>query len=282
MTDVVAPVIAPSESSPVEGTTPPVVKHKLVINGTEEEVAHDEVIRLAQQGRAGQKALKEKAELEKKYKNLESRQREAFANLNQKGIDKLLKQFPNARNIDELFQAYTQAKLDDASLTPEQKKIRELEAYKKSKEASEQVELTKRQEQEVSQLADQYEAQMIKDIETAVQKSGLPLTAKTFDLFGHYMELAYDQGKIDITAADVLPLVEQDLNKNAKHFIPKTEKDLYNYIGKDQVEKLLAYHLEQGKVKPEGDLEQPIVVKKGTSHNKREQRKSFSDWKRGK
>ena len=281
MNDVVnpAPVVLDNVNPVIENAAS-VVKHKLKINGAEEEVTQDELIRLAQQGRAGQRALKEKAEFEKELTALRSREKEIFNKLSQKGINNLLEKYPDAENLDQLLEHYLQDRVNDSRLSPEQKRIRELEEYQNKSEKAKQEELTKRQEKEVEQLAKQYETQILDDIQNVVSNSGLPITERTYDLFGHYMELAYNQGKKDITAAQVLPLVKHDLEKNAKGFIPQKEADLYNYLGKDTVLKLLQYHQNQANRENSKNSESevdPIVFNRKPTEKKKV---NFSDWRR--
>jgi len=182
-----------------------------------------------QMSKAAQRAMQEKGSFEKQVnsfvENLKGNTAEVLAQL---GIDPV-----------EFGAKILEAEIEKQKLSPEERRNQELEARLKQLE-----EETKQKEQEFrrkefdahrKQVADRVENQMIQ----ALEKHDLPHTPYVADRIAKYMLLALndENGPVELTPEDVIPLVREDILKDMQHIIKgmssKDPSKLEDFIGKD-------------------------------------------------
>lgn len=131
-----------------------------------------------------------------------------------------------------------EAEIEKQKLSPEQRRVLELEAKIKEQEeeSKRKDDENRRKEYDAhrKQTADRVENQMIQ----ALDKSDLPHTPYVADRIAKYMLLALNDpsGPVELSPEDVIPLVRQDILNDIQHVIKGMSSDpekLENFIGKD-------------------------------------------------
>jgi len=199
----------------------------LKIHGEERELNLDsdddlELLRqMAQKGEGADSKFQEAAQMRK--------QMEALANLLQEDPMEAMRRI--GHDPEELAQKYVEQRLEDMKLSPEQKRIKELETKLKAEEDAKEELARERAAAERMRIEEQYAEQVDMDISTALEASKLPRSPYVVDRIINTMAAAIDQGYEDITVAEVVPYVEQKMIKELQ--------DMYAAMPEDTVEELL-------------------------------------------
>lgn len=197
-----APKAAPTETKAQEAAR----KFKLKVDGRDEEYSEADTLRLAQLGRASDKRFQEAAEMRK--------QSEEFVKLLK--TPEGLKQLAKNPNINLDLRKFAEDLLVDEmkkeALTPEQRRIEELQAQLREHETKKQELETQRQQAEQKALEDHYAQDFDQKITKAISTAGLPKTPETVKRMVNYMSNALENG-IDVEPENVIELVKQDYSK---------------------------------------------------------------------
>jgi len=181
-----------------------------------------------QMSKAAQRAMQEKGSFEKQVQAfVENLKGNTAAVLESMGIDPV-----------EFAAKQLENEIEKQKLSPEERRNRELEAKLKELEESQkqkELEFRKKEfEAHRKQTAERVESQMIQ----ALDKSDLPHTPYVADRIAKYMLLALndEDGPVELSPEDVIPLVKEDLLKDMQQIIKGMSKDpnkLEEFIGKD-------------------------------------------------
>ena len=214
------------EKKPEQPKPQPPKKFKIKVDGSEEELDEDTIVKLAQLGRASNKRFQEAAQVRK--------QAEEFINLLKQDPRKVLTNPAIGVDPYKLAEDWLIEKLEQEKLSPEQQKIREYEQKLRSYEEEKRQQEEQRKAQEQEKLLAHYSQEYEKNIQDALASSGLPRTAKTVSRMAEYMSLALKNG-IDLEPKNVVELVRQDYMKEIADLIGQTDGDALLQILGDNV-----------------------------------------------
>lgn len=211
--------------------------YKLKVNGKDLEVDETELLKRAQMGYSADEKWQETAKMRK--------QMDGFIQLLQTNPEKALEQM--GYDVDKLAEERIQKRITEMQKSPEQiekeKMQRELEEMKAEREREKQ----ETQQREMQRLQDQYAIELENDISSALDSNnfGFPKTPYVVKRIADTMILAVQQGiatnnsKLkNISAKDVLPLVEQEIRQELSEMYAASPDDVFEkLVGKDRLNK---------------------------------------------
>ena len=218
MSEVTAPAMAePTAPALATETAPaPVAKHKLKINGQEREVTIDEMRRMAEKAGGADEMFRQSAAMRKEGQELAEKLR--------KDPNYFVKHPEYGPSIRKAVEDAIYEEIDMAKLTPEQRRIKELE---REKEGREKDDLTKKEqaEQEKHQaLREKFTIEIDRQITDALMKSDLPKTPNTVKRMAAYMQFAV-QNDVQITQDDLVRVVYEDYLQEFKSLLSAVKDD---------------------------------------------------------
>ena len=259
-----APITTPDVKQPVgsdakapEGATPPeggkvtgeIKKdahpddpgkpYKIKVDGKEYNVSIEEALKLAQKGVGADRKFNEAYKLRQ--------QAEQF--IHQLKTDPMsILMNPNLGfNFKQMAQDFLAKEIEKEMMSPEQRelfetkeKIRQLEEEKKG--AAE-----KESEARMQQLVSHYSTEYEKDIQSALQTSGLPKTRGTVKRLAYYMQKGLERG-VELKAGDVIDLVRADYIQEHNELYGATDGDtLLKMFGDQTLKKIMEANLKKVK-----------------------------------
>jgi len=215
---------------------------KLKVNGKEKEVTldwnnKDDIIRRLQLAEASQEAMKKSAELEKVFDREISRLTDnPWEVLEELGL-----------NPDELAEQRIQRAIEEMQKSPEQ-----IEQEKKDTELQKlRDELKKREEEqerlEMERLEREAESELKDSINKALSATTkLPKSEYVQTRVANTMLSFMDNGYEDITAEDVVPIVEKEIREEQQLLLDSlSDDDLIQFLGKKTVDRLRKQRLKK-------------------------------------
>jgi len=206
----------------------------LKVNGKEKTVTLDwndkeDIVRRLQMAEAGQSAMHGKRELEKAYESEIGRlKRDPWEVLKELGL-----------NPDEMAEQRIRARVDEMKKSPEQRQHEQLqrdleEARAKLKEQEDEAESARFQ-----QLQQEEAGKLEAEISSALDAhTTLPRSPKTVQRVADAMLWAMDNGYENVTAEDVIPSVEDEIQQELNNFMKDLPVELMEkFIGKQSLEK---------------------------------------------
>lgn len=245
-------------------------KFKVKVDNQETEVDESELIAGYQRAKAAAKRFEDAAKMKKEAEQLAERLKKNPRDvLKNAGID--LKQFS-----EEVLNEF----IEEESLTPEEKKSRDLERRLREYEDKEKKINEAKEQEEHAKLLKQYEDDYTKNITTALETSGLPKTPYTVKRMAQYMARALDQG-IEVDAKDVVAYVKEDYMNDIKQLFSSSNADLLTQLlGKENTDKLRKAELAKVKQKTAPAPTQTQQVAKAEPVEKKPSKKlSVSEWR---
>lgn len=256
--------------------------YKLKVGGKDVEVDETELLKRAQMGYSADEKWQEAAKMRK--------QMDSFIGLLQKDPAKALEQM--GFDVDALAEKRLQAKIEEMQKSPEQ-----LEREKLQRELHEMKEKDRQREEEfrakeTQRIQDQYAIELENDISSALDNNsyGFPKTPYVVKRIADTMILAVQEGirtKNDrlknITAKDVLPIVEQEIKQELHDMYSASPDDVFEQlIGKDRLNKYRRGKIKKtakpasaNDVKPTGTKELKRVQDQQTAKQQKESAKDF-------
>jgi hypothetical protein len=219
---------------------PPSTKKKLQlkIDGQNETIEIDpndeaELTRQLQLARVGQKRMQQFTEYENNVKNL--------FELLQKDPIKVLSD-PRLGISEETRQRMAQMiinnEIQEMQKTPEQKEKERLQREYEDLKKQHENERKAREQAEFQRLQAQYTQQFDNDISDAIDKSGLPKTARTVRYFAEALMFCV-QNNIDLSAKDLAPLIKKQTMSDFRDLIGSLPDDQFeDFVGKDNISRL--------------------------------------------
>lgn len=246
-------------------------KLKLKVDGRDEELDESEVVRWAQMGRSAQKRFQEAAQARK--------QAEDFI--------RMLKEDPvsvmtnPAVGIDprKFAEEYLSKELQKETLSPEQKRIRDLEDklrkhdedLKKAEEQSKKAEFQKLQEH--------YKQDFDKKFTDALQGSGLPKSPKTIQRMADYMVMAL-KNNLDVEPSHVVELVRQDYISEIQDLFSQTDGDkLLKILGDGVANKIRKADLARLRSSQQQPISQPTPTQEFVAEDKPKKVMNVFEWR---
>lgn len=252
-------------------TEPQLKKFKLKVDGEEFEETLDlsneaELVKRLQLAKAAEKRITQ-AKTEKQ-KAME------IAKAFEDGT--LFKKHPKARELAEQFLL---EQLEAEMLTPEQKRLKELESYKAKKDSEEreakELQAKAAQEAKEREIATNFQ----KTIIDALDKSGLPKTPEMAKRMAYIMKKNLDLG-LNLTSEDLVQEVKSETLAMIKSVIASAQDgdQIISLFGEDVAKKIRAADVKKLKEKmnmPQGKS-QPVDVPKNPKTDKP---MSIDEWK---
>lgn len=186
-------------------------------------------------------------------------------------------------NVDEMSEQHLTKKVEELKKSPQQleqeKMQKELETLRKEKEDA-----TKRAEQaEMEKLRNQQAAEIETDIVTALKASttSLPESPFVISRIAQSMLLAMKKGYHNVTAKDVIPVVEKQFKDELQQIFGKLpEEILEQLIGNPNIERLRKHRIkrkQESQTKTANQISKD-VGKTSTNDKKPEKKISYKDF----
>lgn len=230
-------------------------KWQLKSNGKEREVTDEaELVRLAQLGLGANEKFEQAAKTRKQAEQvLELLQTNPAEALKRLGMD-----------VRKMAEDYLYQEIQAEQLTPEQKKVKdmetELEKYRAEKAETER----KTREDHITKLQAQYEVSIQDNIIKSIEHYKLPNNPRTMARIAEYMAKALENGYM-ADPMDVAPRVRADLETEHKAMYSQYGvEDLLKIIGEDKLKQIRQYEVNKVKTKaPVAPTQtQPVAIAK--------------------
>ena len=248
---------------------------KIKVNGEERDVTLDwnnkeDIVRRLQMAEAGQGAMQRSAEMERNYEReiqgLMDNPWEALAEL---GFD-----------VDELAEQRIQDRINQLQKSPEQvaaeARDTELEELRQRLKNEEQ----QRESFEFQKLQQEAEVDLDNQITDALSSTTeLPKSPYVVKRVADAMLMAMENGRDDVTAKDVLPWVEKEINEEMQELMSAMpDKLLEKYLGNKTIDRLRQGRLSKMKTQPVGKMRE--TGRAAPSENKPKRNIKLNDWLR--
>ena len=248
---------------------------KIKVNGEERDVTLDwnnkeDIVRRLQMAEAGQGAMQRSAEMERNYEReiqgLMDNPWEALAEL---GFD-----------VDELAEQRIQDRINQLQKSPEQvaaeARDTELEELRQRLKNEEQ----QRESFEFQKLQQEAEVDLDNQITDALSSTTeLPKSPYVVKRVADAMLMAMENGRDDVTAKDVLPWVEKEINEEMQELMSAMpDKLLEKYLGNKTIDRLRQGRLSKMKTQPVGKMRE--TGKAAPVENKPKRNIKLNDWLR--
>jgi hypothetical protein len=168
-------------------------------------------------------------------------------------------------NVDDLAKNHLETLVKEAEMSPEEKEKVEMQKELENlrKEAKEKEEIAKNAELE--RMKDQYAAEIEKDISGAIDAmSDLPKSPYVVKRVADALMLAMNNGYNDVTAKDVLPVVQKQIREEiSQMFGAMPEEVLEGFVGKENFDRVRKRRVNKAKknnietataIKPTGNV----------------------------
>lgn len=282
-----APMEAAEESSTVDnmsavseealpGETPAETAKRLFkvkINNQDLEVDEDELVRGYQMTKAAQQKFQEASQMNKRA--------EEFIKLLKQDPKKVLSHPDIGVDLKEFAINYLQELQQEQSLTPEQRRQRDLEQrlaqFEQEKAEREQQEYQRQIEEQAARYAEDYQKQFTEVLST----SGLPKTEYTVARLAYYMQQAIQAGYDEITPKDVVGLVKSDyLNDIKSMFSASNEDILLDLLGDELTNKTVKAHMKRMQSGGKNLKSNPKIVSESEPKSPGRKPMSRDEWKK--
>lgn len=244
-------------------------KFKLVIDGNEEEVEEAELIKRAQMATSANKKYQEAAKIRK--------QSEQLINMLKTDPWRVLAHPSLGHDLRKIAEEFVYQRIQEDKMTPEQRELMEVKEKLRVKEETEQVQKDAEVEKQNATLRAHYEDEYTKDILDTLKVSGLPQTARTVKQMAYYMYQGLERG-VEMRAADVVKMVEEDYKKDIQEFIAPLDGDrLSNFLSEDLLKKIRG--IDMARLKKPGQVISAKEQATGTSPTSSTKKITIEEWR---
>lgn len=242
---------------------------KVKIDGVEEELTKDQLIRYAQMGKSGQKAMQERAELRKSI--------ESFIEALKANPESVLEE-DLGLNMDEIAQRRLARRLEEEALSPEEKERR---ALKKELEEIKSRYAKEKEEQEraayESEVA-KYEAELETQVTEAFEKHQLPKKPIFLSRMADLLEEAYSRN-LNVTPVQIAAAIKEDWLNETKSALGAFDDDaLESMLGSEIVSRLRKSQLKKVKAAPSIKTKPTVEAIKADEKPKEFRKMSMKDF----
>lgn len=176
-------------------------------------------------------------------------------------------------DVRKLAEMVLTEEIEEMQLTPEQKKIRDLENALKEREEKEKMILEAKEKAERERLENEAMVQLDEQISQALSKSTLPQSPYVVRRLTDYMIQAMDAGFKDVTFEQILPYVEEQITGELNRLFESAPDDTFDklmesVVGKKNLDKYRKKQVSKVKVQPK-----PVIRDTGASNKKTEEEK---------
>lgn len=227
-------------------------KYQLKVNNKvkdiELDLSNDEDIkRYLQKAEASDEKFQEAATLRKQVEQLVSELKKnplAILKHPELGID-----------VKALAQQVLNEEIEEMKLSPEQKRIKELEDALKTKEEKEKQFEEERKNAEKARLEQQAAEDLDEQVTSALAKSNLPKSPYVLRRISDTMLAAMDMGFNDVKVEDIMPFVQEQINGEIQRLFDEAPEDTFEkvmegIIGKKHLDKYRKTKISKSKKAP--------------------------------
>ena len=222
-----------SKAPEIKPDAPTKRSYKLKIDDQEvtEELTEEDVIKHIQKAKGADKRFQEAAEVKARTARLLQQLKEDPFKLLQH--EQLYGKEARAKVEEWLWNQIQLEKMD-----PKEREAIDMRDKLKAYEAQEKQRADEADKAQKQQLKEHYAKEIDKEISEAIKGAGKQVTPYYFKRVAHYMGVALQQGK-HVAAKDVVPLVEQDLQRDLQAmFGSSSEEQVLQLLGDQNLEKV--------------------------------------------
>ena len=246
---------------------------KIKVNGEEKDVTLDwnnkeDIIRRLQMAEAGQGAMQRSAEMERNFeREIQGLMNNPWQALEELGFD-----------VDALAEERIQQQIQQLQKSPEQvaqeERDHELEELRQRLRNEEE----QRESFQFQQLQQEAEIDLDSQITDALSSTtDLPKSPYVVKRIADAMLVAMENGRDDITAKDVIPWVQSEINEEIQGlFGAMPDSALEKYIGNKTIDRLRQGRLSKMKTQPVGKINQ--TGKRAPVENKARKKMKLNNW----
>ena len=222
------------------------IKLKLKLDKREEEREFDQesLTRTVQKGLVADRRFEEAARKEQEVRKLANELQDKYSKLTDKQARKLALQELGVDPIqfaEELMQEY----LEEQSLTAEQRRIKELEAFQKQKQREEEEYRRQIEQQQEMQAQQKYFKEIDDTITQVLQNEGIEKNLEVVERIIQYMRAAHRVGQ-EITVEEIVSKLKNDGTNFIKSFVQNKDVErLANLLGEDMLKEINNYYLKK-------------------------------------
>ncbi len=257
MSEIATPTAAPEAATPTETPNtqaspeakepefkPIKLKLKLDKREEEREFDHDTLTRTVQKGLVADRRFEEAARKEQEVRKLANDLQDKYSKLSDKQARKLALQELGIDPIqlaEELMSEY----LEEQSLTAEQRRIKELEAFQKQKQEEEEAYRKQLEQQQEMQAQQNYYKEIDETISQVLETEGIQKNLEVVERIIQYMRAAHKTG-VEITVPEIVSKLKNDGTNFIKSFVQnKNVEQLAVLLGEDMLKEINNHYLKQ-------------------------------------
>lgn len=212
----------------------------LKIDGEEVQMSKEEVVKMAQLGKVGQKRMQEYANYKKKVDSfLETLTNDPLSVLNDPDL-KLTKE----KRI-ELANKILSEQLEEESLSPAEKELREAKAELQAIRDAQKKEKEDRERQENEEHVSKFQEELQTQVQEAIEKTGLKRDARTLHKLSEVLLLAHDRN-LKITPMQAAELVREEFKDDTRYYATQlSDEQLEELLGDETVTRLRKHSLKK-------------------------------------
>ena len=215
-------------------------KEILKINGKSREVTdYNDMVKLAQLGLASNEKFQQAAD--------KIKQAEAIVELLQTKPEIALQKL--GFDVRKLAEDFLRSELEKEIMTPEEKKVWEMQQKLADYETKEKARLETDKQSKMVELQRHYENELTDKIIKAIDTYKLPKSERTISRIAEKLYVALENG-YEIDPLDIAPLVKQEIDEELKGFYGNLNvDDMIRILGDDGLKKIRNYEVERVKAK---------------------------------
>ena len=151
--------------------------------------------------------------------------------------------------------------IQEASLSPEQKRVRDLENFKAEAEKRERISKEETEKQEMEAFRNQIASELQTGIIEAIGAYDLPRNEFTVGRMAFHLEAALTAG-IDASPKDIAPLVKKEYEADIRRLLSSVPDDkLLDFLGDDTTKKVVKGHIAKVGTKTKRPVTQAAGIK---------------------
>lgn len=277
MSEVAAAAPAATEATTAEPGTAPApktdapppaqVKRKIKVFGEERELSQDEIDQYASAGFAAGKKFEEAAKLRKDADALVSK----FKSNPKGALRELMKESPELQKmVRSQVEELLYEELEAEKLSPEQRRIKELEAKLQAEEDAKRAAKESEEAKAFEALQKQAHEDISNTIVTTLNKTGLPKTPYTVKRMAEYLKALTDNG-VDFKSIDLDGVgrhVRDQYLRDFQEFTAQMKEadQILNFFPKEMLDRIRKADLARlkGRQKPAEPIKQPEKTRETT------------------